>query len=177
MTSGFGLCQKWRTFATHIPDALTYDNPGAREKQFDPKSVRPIKMEESVRKYVSRRLLALTRMKSRALMTAMRQVERKEERHWLYVINSSLMSGKRDRSLVWSAVRNTVVTAWKHLALSRVEKACVEATPKDRGAEQGKREMGRLSAAWLLPWWRQKLGREASSGNHPRDWCGRRYRR
>ena len=55
---------------TDIPeDSATHDQPDA-----DPKNVRPIQMGEFLRKYVSRRLLALSEGEIAALMTSMRRI-------------------------------------------------------------------------------------------------------
>ena len=56
-----------------LPEAqdITADIP---EDRMDPKKVRPLQMAEFLRKYVSRRLLALSEGKIAVLTTAMRQL-------------------------------------------------------------------------------------------------------
>ena len=55
---------------TDVPeDSVTYN-----QQHVDPKKVRPIQMREFLRKYVSRRLLALSEGEIAALTTSMRQI-------------------------------------------------------------------------------------------------------
>ena len=53
---------------------LTSQNTTDEQQEVDPKKVRPIQMDEFLRKYVSRRLLALSEGEIAALTTSMRQI-------------------------------------------------------------------------------------------------------
>ena len=138
-----------------------------------------------MRKYVSRRLLALSEGEIAALTTSMRQigVGTQGGAEALAIFHQLLydewMTGSVDRwpeskstrkncfgMIQWQAVReaasrflpkHTAAAAWKHRNLSHVEQEGLPPMPKDRGAEQGDVD-GRWSAAWLWEWWRLKHG-------------------
>ena len=77
---------------TDIPeDRATYE-----QQKVDPKTVRPIHMDEFLRKYVSRLLLALSEGEIAALTTSMRQIGVGTPgalRPWPSFISSSSMNG------------------------------------------------------------------------------------
>ena len=128
--------------------------------------VRPIQMGEFLRKLVAKRLLLLNKGDIGKVMHAMRQLgvgmpggaESLAIFHQLLhelwregALTRPLARVKIDERncfgrLEWHAVREASrqtlprhfpVACWKHAAASYVEQADVEATPKDRGAEQG----------------------------------------
>ena len=77
---------------TDVPeDSVMYD-----QQDVDPKKVRPIQMGEFLRKYVSRRLLALSEGEIAALTTSMRQIgvgTQATPRPWPTFISCSTMNG------------------------------------------------------------------------------------
>ena len=77
---------------TDVPeDSVMYD-----QQDVVPEKVRPIQMEEFLRKYVSRRLLVLSEGEIAALTTSMRQigwVPRGAPRPWPSLTSSSTMNG------------------------------------------------------------------------------------
>ena len=132
----------------------------------EPVKVRPIQMGEFMRKYVSRRLLAINSADTAKTLAAMRQLgagtaggaEALAIFHQLLFdawtagrLNKTLARVKVDEtncfgSLEWDAVRkasmefhprHAAVAAWKHAATSYVEQQGVAPQPKDREAEQG----------------------------------------
>jgi hypothetical protein len=135
-------------------------------EEHQPQKVRPIQMGEFLRKYVSKRLLALSDKDIAKLMVALRQLgvgtpggmEALGILHQL--IYDAWVAGKLTTPLArikvdeknyfgkieWKAIReasrqmlprHTAVAAWKHAASSSVEQEGVAPAPKDRGAEQG----------------------------------------
>ena len=63
------------------------------QQDVDPKKVRTIQMGEFLRKYVSRRLLALSEEDNAALTTSMRQIGVGTPGHWPSSISCSMMNG------------------------------------------------------------------------------------
>ena len=141
---------------THVPPAVEGCN------SFDPKRVRPLQVGENVRKYISRRLAALSEHEIGALVTALRKggvgTQGRAEAlaifhqricdEWKAGLLAMLLACiKVDEKncfgmIEWSAVRNSAASflakragaaAWKHRAPSHVEEG-VELLPKDRGA-------------------------------------------
>ena len=137
-------------------DSVLYD-----QQAVDLKKVRPIQMGEFLRKYVSRRLLALCEGEIAALTTAMRQlgVGSQGGAEALAIFHQLLydewISGSLTEPLArikvdeqnffgmmeWDAVRDaasrflpkhTAVAAWKHRNLSHVEQEGFAPMPKDR---------------------------------------------
>ena len=123
-------------------------------------------MGEFLRKYVSRRLLALSEGEIAARTAAMRQLGGESQGGaealaiFHQLIFDELASGAFDTPLartkmderscfvlfVWRAVRNSAISfrpkhaavaGWKHRALSSVEQKGAQPMPKDRGADQG----------------------------------------
>ena len=148
--------------ATYVPeDSVTYD-----QQDVDPQKVRPVQMEEFLRKCVSRRLLALSEGEIAALTTTMRQLGVGSQgvaealalfHQLLYdewaagALREPLARIKVDEKncfgmIEWKAVteaasrfllKHTAAAAWKHRNLSHVEQEKQAPMPKDRGAEQG----------------------------------------
>ena len=151
-----------REISADVPeDSVMYD-----QQVVDPKKVRPILMGEFLRKYVSRRLLALGEGEIAAIATAIRQlgvgsqggVEALAIFHQL--INDERASGSPNEPparikvdgkncfgmIEWKAVRevalrflpkHTAAAGWKHRNLSHVEQEGVLPMPENRGAGQG----------------------------------------
>ena len=130
-------------------DSVLYD-----QQEVDPKKVRPIQMGEILRKYLSRRLLALSEGGIAALTTAMRQIGVGSQggAEALAIFNQLLYEEKASGSLNEPLARIKVdekfcfgVIEWKAVwkAASRfLPKHTATAAwnppmPKDRGAEQG----------------------------------------
>ena len=131
-----------------------------------PAQVRPIQMGEFMRKYISRRLLAVNEGEVSRIMSAMRQLGNGMQggaealpifHQLLYDVWQAgglakpLARIKVDEkncfcNLEWDAIRSAAlelhpkhaaVAAWKHTSASYVEQEGVAPLPKDRGAEQG----------------------------------------
>ena len=132
----------------------------------DPKKVRTTRMGEFMRKYVSRRLLALSKGEIAVLMTAMRQLgagspdcaealaifHQPIHDEWASgSLNAPLARVKVDEKNCFGMIecktvrktaahffsKHTVTAGWKHRNLSHVEQEVLSPMPKDRGAEQG----------------------------------------
>ena len=144
---------------TDVPeDSVMYD-----QQDVDPKKVRPIQMGEFFRKYVSRRLWALSEGEVAALTTSMRQfgvsppggAEGLAINHQLLyderatgALTEPLARTKVDEKIFlgmieWKAVReatsrflpkHTAAAAWKRRDVSHVEQEELPPMPKDRGA-------------------------------------------
>ena len=139
---------------------------GGTEGQRRDVKVRPIQIGEFLRRWVSRRLLALSRGDTSRVMLAMRQLgvgmpggaEALATFHQLLhevwandELDVVLARVKVDESncygsLEWPAIRKATAAAlprhlpvlcWKHAAASEAEQPNVPAAAKDRGAEQG----------------------------------------
>ena len=160
---------------TDVPeDSVTYG-----QQHVDPKKVRPIQMGEFLRKYVSRRLLALSEAEIAAL-TSMRQIgvgtpggadalaifRLLQNDEWMTgSLSGPLARIKVDEQncfgmIEWQARGGVAVSpqahaaaTWKHRNLSCVEQEGLPPMPKDRGAEQGD-VVARWCAAWPWAWWR-----------------------
>ncbi len=132
----------------------------------EPPKVRPIQMGEWLRRWVSRRNLALNKADIEKVTVAMRQLgvgtAGGAEALALFqqVVYELWKEGRLERPLArvkidetncfgrleWPAIRRAVhealprhfpVTCWKHAAVSHVEQRDVGPMPKDQGAEQG----------------------------------------
>ena len=137
-----------------------------------------------LRKYVSRRLLALSEGEVAALTTSMRQIgvgtpgcaealaifHQPLSHEWMTgSLRGPLARIKVDEKncfgmIEWQAVReapsrflpkHTAAAAWKHRNVSHVEQEGLPPMPKDRGAEQGDVDAP-WSAAWPWAWWHQR---------------------
>ena len=147
---------------TGIPeDRVTYE-----QQEVTSQKVPPIQTEEFLRKYVSRRLLALSEGDIAALTTSMRQigVGHPGGAEALAIFHQLLfdewMTGSLGGPLArikveekncfgmieWQAVReaasrflrkHTAAATWKHRNLCHVEQEGLSPMPNDRGAEQG----------------------------------------
>ena len=145
-------------------DSVMYD-----QQDVDPKKVRPIQMVEFLRKYVSRRLLALSEGEIAALTTSMPQIGVGTPRRakalaiFRQLLYDEWMTGSLRGSLArikvddkncfgmieWQSVRMTTVVrflpkltaaaAWKNQNVSHVEQEGLPTMKKDRGAEQRRR--------------------------------------
>jgi hypothetical protein len=154
-----------------VPEAVVISNDVDMPSQADaaeksPPKVRPIQMGEFLRKYVSRRLLALSATDITRIMVSTRQLgvgtsggaEALAIFHQLVYgewiaggLRGPLARIKIDEKncfgmLEWGGIRKATrrglprhwaVTSWKHAQPSFVEQAGVCPLPKDRGAEQG----------------------------------------
>ena len=132
----------------------------------EPPKVRPIQMGEWLRRWVSRRNLALNKADIEKVTVAMRQLGvgtvggAEALALFQQVVYELWKEGRLERPLArvkidetncfgrleWPAIRRAVhealprhfpVTCWKHAAVSHVEQRDVGPMPKDRGAEQG----------------------------------------
>ena len=127
-----------------------------------PKKVRPAEIGEFLRKYVSRRLLALSEGEIAALTTSIRQIRvgTSGSAEALAIFNQLLydewMAGSLRKPLArikvnekncfgmieWKAAprflpKHTSAAAWNHRNVSFVEQEGFSPMPQDRGAEQG----------------------------------------
>ena len=147
---------------TDVPEeSVTHD-----QHEVDPKKVRPIQVEDFLRKCVSWRLFARSKGEIAVLTTSMRQIgvgtpggaEALAIYHQVFCDEwmTGSLGGPQARIKVddrncfgmieWKAVRearsrflpkHTAAAGWKYRNLSHVEQEGVLPMPKDRGAEQG----------------------------------------
>ena len=169
-------------------DRVTYE-----QQEVDPQKVRLIQMEESLRKYVSRRLLALSEGEIAALTTAMRQIGVGSQggADALAICHQLLFDEGAEGSLTeplarikvhenncfgtteWKAVREAAsrflpkhTVAWNIEACLTLSKTAWCQCPKIV-VQNKETSTAPWSAAWLWEWWRPKHGVRQPSV----DWC------
>ena len=147
----------------HVQDSVLNSNTHTSNGK---PGVRPIQMGEFLRKYVTRRMLAVDKLRIQCSMTNARQwgvgVSGGTEAiiHTHYAIEELFFKGKLPRpiaaiqvdqnsmfgSLEWSGIRDAILdevpnfaasTSWKHSSSSYIEQPHLPDHAKNRGAEQG----------------------------------------